>query len=156
MANSTQDEDARTRSSDPHDDGDEESELDELEAQVKEMAQKIQRYRSTLPDQLKTTFASVLAAQRPEIVAHLDRGSDPAPSGHPSPVQPSDSTNRTLFAEEDHESAEKVQLLKDKISSNATAMPIILKRMKECMSKMDKLESCNGIIHPAFKRKRTT
>lgn len=52
--------------------------------------------------------------------------------------------------------AKKIQLLKDKISSNVSAMPIVLKRMKECISKIDKLDSNNGIIHPAFKRKKTS
>ena len=59
-------------------------------------------------------------------------------------------------AEQDQEIAEKLQLLKDKISSNVSAMPIVLKRMKECISKIDKLDSYNGIIHPAFKRKKTS
>lgn len=57
---------------------------------------------------------------------------------------------------EEQEEAEKVQLLKQKILSNASAIPIVLKRMKECMSRIDKLESHNGFIHPAFKRKRTS
>lgn len=52
--------------------------------------------------------------------------------------------------------AEKLQLLKQKISSNASALPVILNRMKEYMARIDKLESSNGVIHPAFKRKRTS
>ncbi|XP_059457625.1 uncharacterized protein LOC132187352 isoform X2 [Corylus avellana] len=59
-------------------------------------------------------------------------------------------------AEEDQEMAKKIQLLKDKMSSNASVMPNVLKRMKECISKIDKLDSNNGIIHPAFKRKKTS
>lgn len=38
---------------------------EELERQVQEMAKKILEYRATLPDQLKNTFASILAAHRP-------------------------------------------------------------------------------------------
>lgn len=51
---------------------------------------------------------------------------------------------------------EKIQLLKDKISSNASAMPVVVKRMQECLLKIDKLDSQNLAIHPAFKRKRTS
>lgn len=50
---------------------------------------------------------------------------------------------------------QKEQLLKQKISENASAIPVVLTRMKECMKRIDKLQSCNGVIHPAFKRKRT-
>lgn len=56
-------------------------ELERLEMEVKEMAQKILHYRATMPDQLKDTLASVLAAQRP-VSPH---GSDSGPSGDPKP-----------------------------------------------------------------------
>lgn len=48
--------------------------------------------------------------------------------------------------------AEKIQLLNRKISSNALLLPIVLKRMKEYMTRIDSLASPIGIIHPAFKR----
>lgn len=57
---------------------------------------------------------------------------------------------------EDSDEAEKLQLLKQKIASNGTAMPVILNRMKEYMARIDKLDSSNEIIRPAFKRKRTS
>ncbi|CAK9134414.1 unnamed protein product [Ilex paraguariensis] len=129
---------------------DEESELEELEEEVNQMAQKILEFRAKLPDQLKNTLASILAAQRPTLVTLSGDGSEPGPSND------SDKGNGALLAEEDQENADKIQLLKQKISSNASSMPIVLKRMKECMSKMDKLELSNGIIHPAFKKKRTS
>lgn len=57
---------------------------------------------------------------------------------------------------EDPESAEKVKLLKEKISSNCAAMPIVLKRMKDCIAKIEKLDSYNAAnIHQGFKRKKT-
>ncbi|PQM35352.1 uncharacterized protein Pyn_37287 [Prunus yedoensis var. nudiflora] len=43
-------------------------ELEVLECEVKEMAEKILEYRATLPDQLKNTFASILAAQKPDFL----------------------------------------------------------------------------------------
>lgn len=55
----------------------------------------------------------------------------------------------------DPENAEKVQLLKQKISSNASAMQIVLKRLNDCIARFDMLESSNVIIHPAFKRRKT-
>lgn len=56
--------------------GGEEEEVQKLEEEVKEMAQKILDYRTTLPDQLKSTLVSVLAAQRPVIHTHFDSGSE--------------------------------------------------------------------------------
>ncbi|XP_062155002.1 uncharacterized protein LOC133863044 [Alnus glutinosa] len=132
----------------------EEEEVEKLEADVKEMAHKILEYRATLPDQLRTTLASALAAQRPVSPDGLGL----APSGAPNTDSGGQfkSSEVAPQAEEDQEMAKKIQLLKDKISSNASAMPIVLKRMKECISKIDKLDSNNGIIHPAFKRKKTS
>lgn len=60
----------------------------------------------------------------------------------------------TVLHEESLETAKKIQLLKDKISSNITTIPTVLKRMKDCISTIDKLDSYNGVIHPAFKRKK--
>ncbi|KAH7522609.1 hypothetical protein FEM48_Zijuj07G0156700 [Ziziphus jujuba var. spinosa] len=162
--------------------GSDPEELDRLEMEVKEMAQKILHYRATLPDQLKDTLVSVLAAQRPV----LPHGSDPCPSGDPKPgtlfltlrfayflTQKMTSflvvlenslsalfgqvisNNGALLAEEDQETAKKIQLLKAKIAHNVSVMPFVLKRMKECISKIDQLDSQNNrIIHPAFKGKR--
>ncbi|XP_059457624.1 uncharacterized protein LOC132187352 isoform X1 [Corylus avellana] len=132
----------------------EEEEVEKLEADVKEMAQKILEYRAALPDQLRTTLASALSAQRPV----LPDGLGPAPSGAPNTDAGGQfkSSEGAPQAEEDQEMAKKIQLLKDKMSSNASVMPNVLKRMKECISKIDKLDSNNGIIHPAFKRKKTS
>lgn len=60
------------------------------------------------------------------------------------------------LAGEVQKEAEKAQLLKQKITSNASAIPIVLNRMKEGMAKIDKLQSSNKAIHPAFKRARTS
>jgi hypothetical protein len=58
--------------------------LEKLETEVKQMAKKILEYRTTLPDQLKTTVASLLSSQRP-VLPHFDSGSDPGPSGELKP-----------------------------------------------------------------------
>ncbi|KAK6142815.1 hypothetical protein DH2020_023163 [Rehmannia glutinosa] len=127
------------------------------------MAEKILEYRTTLPDQLSSTLSSLLASQRPVSPAHfVDEGSEPETRTLPGAdseacaSQGSTRENMALSAIDDSEEAEKIQLLKQKISSNACALPVVLNRMKEYMARIDKLESSNVIIHPAFKRKRTS
>ncbi|PNT03675.1 hypothetical protein POPTR_014G083100v4 [Populus trichocarpa] len=131
--------------------------LEKLETEVKQMAKKILEYRTTLPDQLKTTVASLLSSQRP-VLRHFDSGSDPGSSGELNPDSGGQDTSSraALLTEEDRKTAEKTHLLKEKISSNVSAMPVVLKRMEDCISKIDKLYSYNGSIHPAFKKKRTS
>ncbi|XP_031092074.1 uncharacterized protein LOC115996800 [Ipomoea triloba] len=136
-----------------------EEELGNLEEEVTQMAEKVAEYRATLPDQLKTTLASLLAAQRPALQMHFDVGSLPQPGSSNAPASdlgPAESETLGSLTEEEQEETEKVQLLKQKILSNASAIPIVLKRMKESMPRIDKLESHNGFIHPPFKRKRTS
>ncbi|XP_027108273.2 uncharacterized protein [Coffea arabica] len=140
--------------------GEQEDELEKLEAEVNEMAQKILNYRTTLPGQLKSALSSILAAQRPVLPTHFDSGpeSQPGPAHDPNPdvVRPIGSGNEALLTGESQET-EKIRLLKQKISNNASMMPVVLKRMKDCMARIDNLDSCNGIIiHPAFKRKRSS
>lgn len=65
------------------------------------------------------------------------------------------SSEPATLSESDQKTTEKVRLLKEKISSNIALMPIVLNRMRECMSKIDKLDSSDQVIHPAFKRKKT-
>ncbi|KAM7508662.1 hypothetical protein LguiA_019115 [Lonicera macranthoides] len=150
MSTQTQALDSQTHTS-QQDEDEENYEVKNLEAEVNQMAEKILQYRSTLPDQLKTTLASILAAQRPVVLTRFDDGSEPCPSSDPNPA----AERWPSQAEENQENEEKLQLLKSKISSNASAMPILLKRMKECISRIDKLDSLKGTIHPSFKRTRT-
>ncbi|XP_039042579.1 uncharacterized protein LOC120181550 isoform X2 [Hibiscus syriacus] len=120
---------------------DSEADLEELEADVKKMAEEILEYRSTIPDQLKDTLASVFSSQRPNFP---DVGSEPGSSGELNPEE----------TELEQRTKEKIQLLKEKISSNISAMRAILNRMKKCISRMEVLSSGNGVIHPAFKKRR--
>ncbi|KAK4415932.1 hypothetical protein Salat_2700600 [Sesamum alatum] len=141
----------------------EEEEVLKLEEEVEQMAQKVLEYRTTLPDQLTSTLSSLLASQRPVLPTHLiDEGAEtetrtpPGPDSEAGVSQGSARENMALSATDGPEEAEKIQLLKQKISSNASALPVVLNRMKEYMARIDKLESSNGIIHPAFKRKRNS
>ncbi|XP_058764847.1 uncharacterized protein LOC131638314 [Vicia villosa] len=115
-------------------DQDSDSELEKLEHELKKMAHKIQEYRETLPDQLKSTLISVLDDQRPLL-----------PQINPFALE------QNISSEENPETAEKLKLLNEKISSNRSAAPIVLKRMKDCIAKFEKLDSAN--ILPGFKRK---
>ncbi|XP_049386066.1 uncharacterized protein LOC125850245 [Solanum stenotomum] len=124
------------------------SELEEIEEEVNQMAERIAEYRGAISVQLKTTVSSILTAQRPDgSESQSGYSSDPS-----SDVEgPIESGNIAILAGDE----QKVQLLKQKISENASAIPVVLTKMKECMKMIDKLQSCNGLIHPAFKRKRT-
>ncbi|KAB5569184.1 hypothetical protein DKX38_002977 [Salix brachista] len=134
-------------------DEEEAEELERLETQVKQIAKKILEYRATLPDQLKTTVASLPSSQRP-ILPDCDSGTDPGPPGELNPDSGEDKSSRAAFlTKEDQETAEKAQLLNEKISSNVSTMPVVLKRMRDCISRISKLDS---YIHPAFKKRRTS
>lgn len=74
--NSKSQENVELEDEEDEEEGGEEEEVQKLEEEVKEMAQKILDYRTTLPDQLKSTLLSVLAAQRPVIHTHFDSGSE--------------------------------------------------------------------------------
>ncbi|KAK7261033.1 hypothetical protein RIF29_27336 [Crotalaria pallida] len=118
---------------------DDDLDLETLESDSNQMAQKLLEYRATLPDHLNNTLVSLLAAHRPRLVPfHAEQN-----------IFRGDSSS----ASEDPHIAKKVKLLNEKISSNCSAMPIVLKNMKECIAKINKLDSYNEIIHPAFRRK---
>lgn len=86
MSTQTQALDSPNHNSQQDEDEEEENyEVKNLEAEVNQMAEKILQYRSTLPDQLKTTLASILAAQRPVVLTRFDDGSEPCPSSDPNP-----------------------------------------------------------------------
>ncbi|KAF5733049.1 hypothetical protein HS088_TW17G00584 [Tripterygium wilfordii] len=130
-----------------------EEDLEKLGSDVKHMANKILEYRANLPEQLKSTFTSILSAQRPFLTG-IDSeagtsGGNPRDSGL-------DKVGKKVAAEAEQKNALKISLLKDKISSNVSAMPNLLKRMNDCISRIEKLDSYDGIIHLAFKRKRTS
>ncbi|KAF3627420.1 putative protein, chloroplastic-like [Capsicum annuum] len=131
-----------------------EEEIQKLEQQVNQMADKILDYRYTIPGQLKTTLDSILAAQRPVYDTRQGPESQPGCSNYPS-TSDVEGCGASLAGEVQKE-AEKAQLLKQKITSNASALPIVLNRMKEGMARIDKLQSSKKVIHSAFKRGRTT
>lgn len=60
----------------------------------------------------------------------------------------------TCLAEADQAMLEKLDIFKAKIASNVATMPVILKRLNECIARIDKLDQYNVNIHPVFRRKR--
>ncbi|CAN6704431.1 unnamed protein product [Malus baccata var. baccata] len=109
---------------------------EELERQVQEMAKKILEYRATLPDQLKNTFASILAAHRPVF---SDR-SVPGTSGASSLDAGQVASNKARLPADGDQTFEKMRLHKDKVPSNVAALHIVLKRAEECFFKIDELD----------------
>ncbi|RVW59045.1 hypothetical protein CK203_106740 [Vitis vinifera] len=207
--------DPQFRSSGDPMEGSDAEELEELEAGVKEMAQKVRHYRTTLPDQLRPHslrfyllsdlhFSNSCPDPNPkppenltqvsfEVIGRIEVDTGGVcgnnvlvmewqlqfPVGafvEPAGVEEMGTIvdvvvmwgggedyggrmkrqSRVLLLQGDHETSEKIQLLKQKISSNVSTIPVLLKRLNECMSMVDKLDSYNGIMHPAFKRRRTS
>uniref|UniRef100_A0A803KZ87 Uncharacterized protein n=1 Tax=Chenopodium quinoa TaxID=63459 RepID=A0A803KZ87_CHEQI len=88
------------------------------------MAMKVEEYRSTLPDHLKSSLASVLSSQRPAF-SFLDDVSQSAPSCGPNSGAESSHGNSStqLEVDDSEKTSDEVQLLRDKISSNISAIP---------------------------------
>ncbi|KAL4567079.1 hypothetical protein LXL04_022651 [Taraxacum kok-saghyz] len=127
-------------------------ELHKLEEDVKSMSQKIAEFRETLPDHLKNTLASIIAAHRPANLTAPDDLSDPGPSDnlHSDATTPFDGK---MLVEND----QKVEMIKKKICENAKMMPLLVNQMKHCMSRIDTLQPFKqDVIHSAFTRKPTT
>ncbi|KAK4746478.1 hypothetical protein SAY87_012790 [Trapa incisa] len=134
-----------------------EEDLEQLELEVKNMAEKILHYRSTLPEKLKNAFALVASAHRPEF-PQIDSGSEPSASvaPHRGLCRDSDLVANSSVSKRDIDTAKKIGLLKEKTMKNIAALPIILNRMKECISTIDNLDSHPSSIHPAFRKGRTS
>ncbi|XP_073158494.1 uncharacterized protein [Henckelia pumila] len=137
----------------------EEDEVSKLKKEVERMAEKVLDYRTSLPNQLTSTLASLLSSQRPIVPdpeVGMVTGSDSEVGVSQGAARPVESGSMALLVREDQEEEEKIHLLKQKISTNASKMQIVMQRMKEYMVRIDKLELPNDVIHPAFKRKRTS
>ncbi|GAB2222566.1 hypothetical protein Droror1_Dr00016685 [Drosera rotundifolia] len=127
------------------------------------MTQKLRHYRSTLPSQFSDAAASILAAQRP-LLWFLDLDSAPgsnerrkggfhADGNEGIPGTPASTAAGGVSVAEDDEMTDKLHELTEKISRNVLAIPILLKRLHECISRIDKLGHPDE-IHPVFKRKK--
>nr|XP_043622043.1 uncharacterized protein LOC122593671 [Erigeron canadensis]XP_043622045.1 uncharacterized protein LOC122593671 [Erigeron canadensis] len=122
----------------------EEEEVEKLEKEVKEMCEKISEYRDSMPHRLHTTLSSFLSSSPPIT------NTDLVPSSSTNPI----SEENGALVEADPTHADKIQTIKHKISNNASMTSSLLTRMKDCMSRIDKLYSFNNGSHPAFKRRK--
>ncbi|KAI3892691.1 hypothetical protein MKW92_051727 [Papaver armeniacum] len=139
-----------------------------LEVEVKQMAKSILDYRQTLPNQLKKSLATLLVAQRPSLVEPVEEDFlssltsqtlvpgilDPAGSANQDDAESLESSKVALLAEDDPETARKILQLKAKVSCNVAALPILLKRVNDCISKIDNLGTYDANLFPGFKRKK--
>ncbi|GFP93302.1 hypothetical protein PHJA_001474600 [Phtheirospermum japonicum] len=132
----------QTRNDDAPDlhEAEKEEELLKLEEEVEQIAQKVIDYRTTLPEQLRSTLSSYLASQRPVLPTRLvNGGPDPeirtltGPESEAGVGEGLTRENVALSVTEDTKEAEKIQLIKQKISSNTAELPGVLNRMKEYM-----------------------
>ncbi|KAI3863704.1 hypothetical protein MKW98_031296 [Papaver atlanticum] len=138
-------------SADDNYDDEEEEVVKALEVEVKQMAKSILEYRQTLPDQLKKSLATLLVAQRPSSVEPVEEDFPspltsqtlvpgilgPAGSANQNGAESLESGKVALLAEDDPETARKILQLKAKVSCNVAALPIVLKRVNDCISKIE-------------------
>ncbi|KAL5981474.1 hypothetical protein ACLOJK_015536 [Asimina triloba] len=135
-----------------------EAEIRALELEVKDMAQRILHFRRTVPQRITKVLESSLAAKRPPVPP-TDAAEEATAAGISSDagagLEHAESSGATTLLEVDPKADGKIHLLKEKSSKNLSTMPIVLKRMHECIAAIDKLDEYNFNIHEAFKRKRT-
>ncbi|KAK9749396.1 hypothetical protein RND81_02G123400 [Saponaria officinalis] len=136
---------------------DEEDDDEKLEEVVAEMAEKVKEYRSTLPNHLHSSLSSLLSSLRPTLSLSSDVSLHASSSRSylgPGAESCSDNSNRETAAGDGERTPDDVKLLNDKISSNISAMSKVLKRLNDCISRIDSLASSDPTIHPSFKRKK--
>ncbi|XP_010427101.1 PREDICTED: uncharacterized protein LOC104712005 [Camelina sativa] len=115
-----------------------EGDLENLESEVKQMAKKISEYRQTLPDLLRNTLDSALSSLVP-VIPNVDAETQ---------------ASVVVGTEVEQDCREKMIRLKEIMSRNAANIPKVVKRMRDCIERMDKLDSLDvTTIHPAFFQK---
>ncbi|XP_039137657.1 uncharacterized protein LOC120275199 [Dioscorea cayenensis subsp. rotundata] len=122
-------------------DSGEEREVQELEREIKDLAQRILDSRRSMPDRLSQALASRLLALRPSLPSITI----PEMVGQSQLSEP--------LAGADQEMLQKLHSFSDKTSQNVSAMPALLKRMNDCIARIDKLDEYNVNIHSVFKQK---
>uniref|UniRef100_A0A1D1Y0T2 Pericentrin n=1 Tax=Anthurium amnicola TaxID=1678845 RepID=A0A1D1Y0T2_9ARAE len=139
----------------------EEREITVQEAEVREMAERIQHFRRTGPCLLAEALSAQLAAQRPGLPAEGEMGLQGSTSqvgiGGPQDEGASEKpelNNGASFPGTDQEMHERLDIFRAKISRNIDTMPNILKRINGCIARIKSLDQCGIEIHPVFKKRR--
>lgn len=147
------------------DDDAEEEELEQLEAEVKDLADKLGQMRRAMPSVLKEKLESLLVTMRPAFPDSQEEPSAQFQSREGSSDKPTFSEKGHGAApllkaaageeedEEERETAAQIALLKSKIAANVAAMPSVLKRMKLVIEKINKLDQYKGNIDCVFTKK---
>ncbi|KAM0848494.1 hypothetical protein ACQ4PT_054362 [Festuca glaucescens] len=117
-----------------------EEEVEELEREVADLGRRILEHRRDAATRFLDATVSRLAAFRPT-----------ACPGVPSEQQ---SVAGTSHAEAEQDMVEKLKIFKSNTEASIAGMPKVLKKMKECVAQMEKLEQLSVNIHPVFQRKR--
>ncbi|KAJ0970179.1 hypothetical protein J5N97_023056 [Dioscorea zingiberensis] len=122
-------------------DSDEEREVQELEREIKDLAQRILDSRRSMPDRLAQALTSRLVALRPLLPSITI----PEMAGQSQLSEP--------LAGADQGMLDKLHTFTEKTSQNVATMPILLKRINDCIARINKLDECNVDIHSVFKQK---
>ncbi|KAK9742970.1 hypothetical protein RND81_03G208500 [Saponaria officinalis] len=115
--------------------------------EVTKMADIVMEYRSTLPHHLNSTLSSLFVSLRSSLSLSSDLDfflGEESCSGN---------SNRESAAANGETTTADVKLINEKICCNISALPKVLKRMNECISRIDRFVSPDEIVHPTFKRK---
>ncbi|WOL06076.1 hypothetical protein Cni_G14808 [Canna indica] len=135
------------------DEEDEEREILELEREVSEMGRRIIDARRTIPNRLLEVFSSRILTQRPLLPPRAFAEDD---AGETEMRVLSSESNRESFpTSADQKMHEKLLAFRAKTESNISAMPVILKRTNDCISKIEILEKCHVKVPSIFNRKST-
>ncbi|CAN7116816.1 unnamed protein product [Brassica rapa subsp. narinosa] len=128
-----------------------EGELEKMEWEVREMAKKIREYRKTLPDNLRNTLDSALSSSH-SFFPSISSG-DLLSLYYL--INKSSVSSFSDAGTQDQDSEQKMIQLKETVSRNAANMPKVIKRVRECVERIHRLDSLGGrTIHPAFTRRR--
>ncbi|KAF3340252.1 hypothetical protein FCM35_KLT16023 [Carex littledalei] len=122
----------------------EEMEIEKLQSELNKIARRVIDYRKTVPDLLAKALRSKLAAQRP-IDPPMVEVTTSSAEVH--------LTKEGLLPEVDEKIKEKLRIFREKSEKNMAAIPDKLKRLKDCIEKIDNIRQINVNVHPVFKMK---
>ncbi|URE05730.1 hypothetical protein MUK42_21191 [Musa troglodytarum] len=130
---------------------DENGDIQELEREVSEMGRRILDARRSIPDRLLEALSSSLLTQRPVLPPQALIGTDAGTTELQAPSSESNWGN--VLANADQRLLEKLLVLRAKTETNISTMPVILKRINDCIVKIEELEKCHVNVHPVFNKK---
>ncbi|XP_078163493.1 uncharacterized protein LOC144558526 [Carex rostrata] len=128
----------------------EEMEMEKLQSELKEIARRVIDYRKTVPDLLAQALSSKLAAHRP---IHPPMPSSAVFFAEVDLTKEEEEEEEEAKVEVDDKIKDKLRLFREKSEKNMAAIPHKLKRLKECIHKIDNIRQINVNVHPVFKMK---